>query len=516
MQPFPAKWCYLLAPAAGAFAPFALAPYGWWPLGIISLLLLLACLQQARPKRGLLLGWLYGLGLYGAGVSWVYHSIHDYGYAAPPLAGGLTLLFVAGLALLFTASFGYTFARLFRGKCWGALLGFPALWVLFEWLRSWLLTGFPWLLSGYAHTDTALAYWAPVLGTYGISFIVALSASSLYLMLSQFRGQQLDRYFALYASLFMLPWLGALLLSQVSWTQPQGQPISVTLLQPNITQDVKWKPEQRNKTLNQLYMQTRLSLDSDLVIWPENAVPLLQDQAKPFLDEMDALTRQSGTTLITGIPWRLRDDNGDEILHNSITALGTGNGVYHKQKLVPFGEYVPLQSLLRGLINFFNLPMSTFRTGPAEQSPLIAQAHGEELTVSPFICYEIVYPDFVRDLAKHSDLLLTISDDSWFGTSAGPLQHLQMARMRALENGRYLMRGTNTGVTAIIDHHGQITARAKSFMKENLSGDVWTVSGRTPFSHTGSWPVLLLCATLVAICLRSPARLYAESKPGKA
>ena len=161
MQQLSSKWCYLLAPAAGALAPFALAPYDIWPLGIVSLLLLLTCLQQATPKRGFLIGWLYGIGLYGAGVSWVYHSIHDYGNAAPPLAGGLTLLFVAGLSLLFTASFGYAFARLLRSSCWGNLLGFPALWVLFEWLRSWLLTGFPWLLSGYAHTDTVLVSWAP-------------------------------------------------------------------------------------------------------------------------------------------------------------------------------------------------------------------------------------------------------------------------------------------------------------------------------------------------------------------
>jgi len=180
-------WCYLLAPVAGLLAPFALAPYNIWPLSIISLALLLLSLQQATPKQGLALGWLYGLGLYGAGVSWVYHSIHDYGHASPPLAISLTLLFVAGLALVFTASFGYLFARFFSGNRWGNLFGFPALWVLFEWSRSWFLTGFPWLFSGYAHTDTALASFAPVFGIYGVSFIVALSASTLYLLIIELR-----------------------------------------------------------------------------------------------------------------------------------------------------------------------------------------------------------------------------------------------------------------------------------------------------------------------------------------
>lgn len=506
MLQLPSKWCYLLAPAAGALAPFALAPYNFWPASIISLFALLTCLQQASPKRGFLLGLLYGLGLYGIGVSWVYHSIHDYGHASPLLAGGLTLLFVAGLSLLFTASFGYVFARLFKNSCWGNLLGFPALWVLFEWLRSWLLTGFPWLFAGYAHTDTILSHWAPLLGVYSVSFIVALSASSLYLLILQVRASNVDRWFAFYAGLFILPWLAALLLGQINWTQPQGDPIKVTLLQPNITQDVKWLPEQRNKTLNQLYLQTRLNLDSDLIIWPENAVPLLQDHAEPFLEDVTALSSQSDSVVITGIPWRGRNNSG-EVFHNSIMALGNGSGVYHKQKLVPFGEYMPLQQVLRGLIEFFNLPMSDFRRGPAEQVPLLVNAKGESLKISPYICYEIVYPDFVRDLAKESDLMLTISDDSWFGTSAGPLQHLQMARMRAIENGKYLMRGTNTGVTAIIDHRGRVTERAESFVKDNLTGEVWTTSGHTLYSRLGSWPVLLLCGVLILISWRSKARL---------
>jgi len=496
-QLLPSKWCYLLAPFAGALAPFALAPYNQWPLGIVSLLLLLICLQQVSPKRGFLLGFLYGLGFYGAGVSWVYHSIHDFGYAAPPLAAGLTLLFVAGLSLLFTATFGYAFARLLRGKSWGNLLGFPALWVLFEWLRSWLLTGFPWLFVGYAHTDTILAHWAPVFGVYGVSFFVALSAGLLYLLVTQLREKKLSRRCAIYAGLLLAPWLGALLLGQINWTQPQGDAVSVTLVQPNITQDVKWRPEQRNKTLNQLYLQTRQHLDSDLIIWPENAVPQFYHRAKPFLDDINTLTSQSGTTLITGIPWWQSDPKDGDILHNSITALGTGSGIYHKQKLVPFGEYVPLQQVLRGLIEFFNLPMSDFRRGPAEQAPLIANIGSRELKIAPYICYEIVYPDFVRGLAQQSDLLLTISDDSWFGASAGPLQHLQMARMRAIENGRYLLRGTNTGVTAIINHHGEIIAQADSFKQVNLTGTVSVTSGNTPYSRWGSAIILAICSILV-------------------
>jgi len=496
------KWCYLLALFAGLIAPFALAPYDLWPLSIVSLSLLLVCLQQASPKRGLLLGWLYGLGLYGAGASWVYHSIHDYGHAPAVLATTLTALFVATLSLTFTASFGYTFVRLFRSSRWGNLLGFPALWILFEWSRSWFLTGFPWLFSGYAHTDTALAQWAPVLGVYGVSFMVALSASALYLLVVASKENKFSRASVLYIGLALTPWLVAVLLGQINWTQPQGKAISVTLVQPNISQDVKWQPEQRNKTLNQLYLQTRLNLDSDIIVWPENAVPLFHHRATPFLNDINELIKPSDTTLITGIPyWQLNDDD-TETYHNSITAIGAGSGIYHKQKLVPFGEYVPLQQALRGLIEFFNLPMSDFRPGPSEQAPLIATIDGKPLKIAPYICYEIVYPDFVRDLAKQSDLLLTISDDSWFGESAGPVQHLQMARMRAIEHGQYLIRGTNTGVTAIIDHRGRVVSQAASFVKDNLTGDVWRVAGQTLYSRLGSWPILLGSVGLMAFCWR--------------
>ncbi len=190
------------------------------------------------------------------------------------------------------------------------------------------------------------------------------------------------------------------------------------------------------------------------------------------------------TTLITGIPFR---PEGQQRYHNSIMALGSGEGVYLKQRLVPFGEYVPLEEQLRGLISFFDLPMSAFSPGPADQPPLRAGA----FRIAPFICYEVVYPDLVASGARNADLLITISNDSWFGNSIGPLQHLQMAQMRALENGRYMIRGTNNGISAIIDHRGRITARTGQFVEESLSGKVEVMLGETPFSSFGSRPIIV-------------------------
>ena len=175
-------------------------------------------------------------------------------------------------------------------------------------------------------------------------------------------------------------------------------------------------------------------------------------------------------------------------------AIGTGQGLYHKRKLVPFGEYVPLQDWLRGIISFFDLPMSDFRTGPADQPLLTMQTAGTTLSINPAICYEIVYPDFVRRHSQDAQLILTVSDDSWFGTTIGPIQHLQMAQMRALENGRPVIRATNTGLTAFINPQGEVYQQADAYTATAITDTVTPMTGHTPFGRFGSWPLWVLCA----------------------
>lgn len=505
---------HLLALVAGALITLSLSPFDLWPLGILSLWLLLAALQDSTPKQALLRGWLFGVGLFGAGVSWVYFSIHDYGYAPVPLALFLTAIFVAALAFLFSATFAWCYARFFARHRAGLWLGFPALWVIFEWIRSWLLTGFPWLYLGYAHLDTSLAGWAPVLGVYGLSFITALTAALLFLCFDN-RGKIPWPRLWKPGLVIALPWLISIPLQQIDWVEAQPQSIKVSLVQPNISQHIKWLPEQRAKTLELLERETLKHLDSDLVIWPENAVPLFHHQANAHLYDLIKRANSGRTAIITGIPfWQAPTPDNPSLMHNSVTAIGHGaTGIYHKQKLVPFGEYVPLQGILRGLIQFFDLPMSNFRPGPANQSPLTITANQDIIRVAPYVCYEIVYPDFARKLASRSDLLLTISDDSWFGTSIGPLQHLQMARMRALENGRYLVRGTNTGVTAIIDPKGRITQQAEPFKRATITGEIKGTVGTTPFGRWGSLPILIICGLLLVISRYLGSAIRSSSDP---
>lgn len=472
----------LIAPLAGALITASLAPLNWWPLGILSCSLLAWLLSTCNSKQAFWRGWLYGLGLFGSGVSWVYVSIHVHGHANIFLAGLLTAIFCGGLALV-SALFSWSYVRFVRPLPGGMLMGFPVLWVLFEWLRSWLLTGFPWLYLGYAHVDTWISGWAPVIGVYGLSFICALTGSCAFLT---WRARELGSTLT-YGVIVILLWAGGSQLKSTEWVAPaKKEALSVAIYQPNIPQERKWDPAWYQRILRQYQEASQPLLGSDIIIWPESAVPRIYQRAREFLDPMAEQAAAAQSTLITGIPYRSEDGAH---YHNSIVALGAGQGVYHKQRLVPFGEYVPMEGLLRGLIDFFDLPMSTFTPGPVAQPPLRANGY----RVAPFICYEVVYPDLVAQGARNAELLITISNDSWFGDSIGPLQHLQMAQMRALENGRYMIRATNNGVSAIINHRGQIIARTPRFVETTLHGKVELMLGNTAFSSFGSRPVIIGC-----------------------
>lgn len=478
----------VLALAAGALVTLSLAPFKIWPAGLLSLIILLQLLSHCSPGQAFHRGWLYGLALFGSGASWVYVSIHEHGNASIPLAAFMTAIFCAGLALL-PALFAWSYARFVRPLPGGMLVGFPALWVLFEWFRSWFLTGFPWLYLGYAHVDTWIAGWAPVVGVYGLSFICALTASCLYL---GWRSRQWISCLT-YGVIVGTLWLGGGILKPTQWVvRASEQPLTVALYQPNIPQERKWDRDWYEPILAQ-YAEAMESLyDHDVVVWPESAIPNFYQRSRDFLDPIAARAEASETTLITGIPFR---DQGKRAYFNSIVALGHGEGAYHKQRLVPFGEYVPLEAQLRGLIEFFDLPMSSFSPGPPRQKPLRAGAY----RVAPFICYEIVYPDLVAANASAADLLVTISNDSWFGTSIGPLQHLQMAQMRALENGRFVIRGTNNGVSAVIDHQGKIRARSEQFVTTTLESEAQVMLGKTPFGSFGSTPIIVGCTAALLL-----------------
>lgn len=468
----------LLALVAGALYPLALAPVEWSAVGILSAAALCALIQDNGPRETLLRCLWFGLGMFGVGASWVYVSIHVYGHAPVPLAALLTSLFVILLALCLAVPFSiHGLLRHHRPAL--TVLAFPSLWVLTEWFRGWFLTGFPWLYLGNSHIDSWLSGWAPLGGVLTLSWIAAFTAAAIA-QLFRLREHRRTVLAAILGS--SLLWLAGWGLTAQHWTTPASSPLKVALLQPALPLEQKWDQNALLRILDLYSDETTTLWDNDLVIWPESAIPELRHRVEHFLNWIDRQAVAHDTTLITGIPTQA---NGR--FYNSVIAIGQGAGIYHKRHLVPFGEYVPLEHWLRGTIRFFDLPMSAFSSGGNDQPLLRAGNH----TIATAICYEIVYQDLVARTTSDADLLLTVSNDTWFGASIGPHQHFQMARMRALENGKPLLRGTNDGITAVVDSRGKVQAQLPQFERAVLTSEIVPHTGTTPFARLGSLPVIL-------------------------
>ena len=484
----------IVAWLAGAMFMLSLAPYGYWIIALISPALLYALLLSPMSnKRAFIIGEAYGMGLWCVGAFWLYTSIHDYGDIPAPLA--LLAIAVMGLGMgLFHGFMAWIFNR-FVGK---QPLAFAALWVLQEWMKTWFLTGFPWLFVGYAFTEQ---YWlsslAPVAGVFAVSFVAVLLATSLVDVFRKRAG------YLVITALFLAVSIGLWLVNP-AWTQPkQNTPnLKVSLVQGNIPQDLKWLTEYRYKTLEIYATLSRTEWGQDLVVWPESSIPMFQTEAWPFMTEVVKVAKETDATWVTGIPYKDEAAYNKETdkyapFYNSVIALGAqAEGLYKKQNLVPFGEYIPFQGaldLFPGLAG--SQEVLNYSRGPENQSPLKVRGHN----LGSAVCYEVAYPDTTRRNAQNTDFLLTISNDAWFGTSAGPLQHLQMVQMRSLETGRWFMRATNTGVTAIIDHTGKIVARAPQFERTVLRGEVQSRTGTTPYVRFGNTPVLLLIGLMLLL-----------------
>lgn len=490
----PVGFAVIIAWLAGAAFMLALAPYGYWIIALISPAILYALLLGPMSnKRAFIIGESYGMGLWCVGAFWLYTSIHVYGNIPVPLA--LLAIAVMGLGMgLFHGFMALLFNR-FVGK---QPLAFAALWVLQEWMKTWFLTGFPWLFVGYAFTEH---YWlsslAPVAGVFAVSFVAVLFSASLVEVFRKRAG------YMVVTALFMAVSIG-LWWANPAWTQPKddSENLKVSLIQGNIPQDLKWLTEYRYKTLEIYAKLSSTEWDQDLVVWPESSIPMFQTEAWPFINEVAKAARETDTTWLTGIPYKDEAAYNPETdnyapFYNSVIALGAkGEGLYKKQNLVPFGEYIPFQ----GALDLFpslagSQEVLNYSPGPTNQSPLKVRGHN----LGAAICYEVAYPDTTRRNAQNTDFLLTISNDAWFGSSAGPLQHLQMVQMRSLETGRWFMRATNTGVTAIIDHTGKIVARAPQFERTVLRGEVQSRTGMTPYVRYGNMPILILIGFMLLL-----------------
>lgn len=478
----------VLALLAGAVFVLSLSPFNVWGLALLSPALLAELLHGQRPGRAARIGWMYGIGLWAAGVWWLYISVHDYGHTP----AWLSVIMVGLVALVMgslTGLMGFLYRRFNLDR--RALLTFAPLFIGFEWMRSWLFTGFPWLYSGYAFLDTPLEHYAPLLGVFGVGLLAIVSAQSAAALLKTGGRAWMA------AVLASVVWGGGFALSQHVWSKPDLQrQLSLSIIQGNIPQDMKWQMEWRDKTLDIYRQWSKNEWGRDLVIWPEAAVPMFQYEAAEFLSEMENNALTAHSTLVTGIPFadlRRIDKAGIPPFYNSVAAIGQGYGLYFKQRLVPFGEYIPFESLLRNTIPFFSRDMSSFSAGTPGQMPLMVGNY----RAGAAICYEVAYPELTRRNATDADFLITVSNDGWFGHSIGPDQHLQMVRMRSLETGKWFVRATNNGISAIINERGRIVAQVPQFKRTVLRGTVYMTSDKTPYLRWGYAPVMLLAGLML-------------------
>ena len=457
----------------GAISVLGFSPYGWFVIPLLSLAGLFR-LWRHNPHNGAWLGFAFGLGYFGTGVSWIYISLHTYGDMPAALSALATFLFAAFLALFPTLA-GYLYQRRLTTSAWGI----AASWMLLEWLRSWIFTGFPWLTIGYSQVPSSpLAGYAPILGVFGISLLLAWSAASLVWRQTA------------YLWLIAILWIVGAGLKQITWTHPLGTPFSVALIQGDISQAIKWEPGQRTATLRSYHALAATS-HARLTILPETAIPLFYDEVpETYLRDLVRYGRNNGGDVLTGIP----EQTADGHYYNSVMSFGRApTQVYRKYHLVPLGEYLPLRSVLGGVFDLLHMPLSDFSRGARYQQPL--QIVGQRVAAD--VCYEDVFGEEIIHQLPAATILVNVTDDAWFGDSAMPWQHLQISQMRALESGREMLRATNTGVTAIIDKNGVMLKHLPVFTRAVLNGMAQGYQGYTPFIRWGNTMVLLLAAGML-------------------
>jgi apolipoprotein N-acyltransferase len=476
---------HLAAAACGALLAAAFAPLDQWWLALVCPALFMVLLQGARPAHAAGLGFWFNTGTFAAGTYWLYISIHGFGHAAPWVAfiamGGLI-----GIMALYGALLGFIAATCLPGT--GALrllVGLPAAWVLIEWWRGWFLTGFPWLSLGYSQTDTVLRYAAPVLGVYGLSALLLVGAGALaMLVLSRGRGRWLA------AVVLALTWLAPWSLRGIAWTRPAGVPVTVAVVQGATSADEKWQDSHHDAILAAYRDLTRQALGAGIVVWPEAALPDAAQDLQDYLLDLYHEARAHHSALVLGL---LRESSNGGY-YNSILAFGDSVDRYDKRHLVPFAEAFPIPGFALNWLRLLDLPYYGLERGAAHQAPL----HADGLMLSATICYDDAYGSDDLDQLGTATALVTVTNDGWFGHSTARYQHLQIARMRAIETGRYVIRAANDGISAVIGPDGRVTAQAPPYKPQVLRAQITPRLGLPPYAHVGNWLIILAAATSLA------------------
>lgn len=486
----------LAAAVVGGATVLAFAPFGAWPLAVLCPAVLFALWSGVSPRRAFWRGFLYGLAEFATGIYWIYTAVSVVG-GAPVWLGVLLYLALAAACAVFPGIVGYGARRLAGGPGWLWLLWIPAVWALFEWVRSFLLTGFPWLALGFSQTASPLGAFAPIGGVYGVGFLCAAVAALLVTALRP-RLHPALRVVALAG--LALPFAAGTLLGNVAWTRPAGAAFPVSLIQGNVPQTLKWEPRMLAPTLRLYARLTRTHLASRLIVWPEGAIPIWYAEAAPQIQPLVRDVVRHGSILVVGAPVY---DRAHDAAYNGLLVPGSIFPPYYKRHLVPFGEYFPVPDWVKRWLGAHALPYSSFTPGPAEQPPLrVGPWHA-----AVALCYEIAFGRLLRRQLPAAQFVLNPSDDGWFGRSIALPQQFQMARLAARETGRYVATVTDDGVTGIIDPAGQVQAALPEHEEGVLTGTLVPYAGSTPYVRWGNGSVVILCGVLLLITLAARLRL---------
>lgn len=494
MIPLPrphSHWRDAIAFSAGAIYPLGFAPVGFRAAVIVSLFVFWLTLRGSSPSRALRRGYLFGLGLFGVGVAWIYESLSYFGEAIAAVALLGTLGFIA-VAALYMALFAWLWVRFFDRRLHpvAEVFALAAVWTVVEWFRGWFLGGFPWLVGGYAALDTPLQEYAPVGGVYLTGFLVALCPAIL--CASVRRGGLPPA--AVGVLIVALMGYGSGVLRNHAFTHPVGDPLRARLVQGNIEQGVKFDPDNMVPSIERyLALSEKGDNAYDLLVWPETAIPAFYEQVAPVIQPFrDRLAAEGVDWLLGGFSydWETRR------VFNAVRLMtDTPSVEYRKHHLVPFGEYLPFRAVLDILAAVIAVPMSDISSGPAMPQPL--DLGGIKVAVS--ICYEDAFGEEIIRQLPMANLLINVSNDAWFGDSWAPAQHHEIARMRTVETGRPQLRATNTGISSLVDFRGQVVDAGPSFVEAVLDVVVQPRAGQTPYVRFGNLPVVVLVLSLVVL-----------------
>ena len=488
----------LIATASGAATVFAFAPFSVSGVAFATLTLLFWQWQRANSARDAArIGFAFGAGLYGAGVSWLYIAIQTFGGMPPWLAATSIAILVAYLAL-WPALAGYVAVRFTRPGSWGRLVAAAAAFTLTEWLRGYLFTGFPWLALGYTQVPVGFVPgYAPIGGVYMVTFVMALIGGCVAHAAEALAHGTRRAVVAPLAVVAALALSGAAL-TRIEWTSPAGAPLAVSLVQGNVLQDVKFDPQFRAATFDR-YLRLVEQSRGRLVVLPESAFPMFSDEVPDavLLSLIRTVSARDGDVLLGLFTAEAPEPGSDQPrYYNTVMALGDSElQFYRKNHLVPFGETIPLKPLVGWFIHsVLAIPLADQARGGDAQPALVVA--GQRVAVN--ICYEDAFGAELIHGARNAHMLVNVTNDAWYGHSIAAEQHNQIAAMRAVELGRPMLRATNTGITSAIGHDGRELARLPWFTMGILEVTVVGREGETPYVRFGDVLTLLLAAAAIA------------------